>query len=99
MGFKDRLKKQVDPSVRGMIEIHVEPLKGGGWVIKSVDTGKWLTKSPFVRKRDAESAAREVLMDKGGGIAVIHRYSGEVEERDTVPARRVQGPPPVSAGP
>lgn len=40
----------------------------------------------YVRKRDAEAAARALIRDSGGGSVVIHSASEAISEHVSVPA-------------
>lgn len=65
-------------------EVHVTPSESGGWEVRS-DPSRVLSR--HVRKRDAIVSARDALRNSGGGEAVIHRVSGQIEERDTIPPK------------
>jgi Uncharacterized protein conserved in bacteria (DUF2188) len=51
-----------------------------------VKVSPWKVIGRFARKRNAEIAAREHLADTGG-TTVIHRLTGEIEERDEIPLK------------
>ena len=59
-------------------ELHVQQLdEGGQWII--LENGQ--ERGRFVRRQDARAAAREMLRDRPGGIAVIHSSSGNISEQ------------------
>lgn len=56
--------------------------------------GRWVVKGPggqesrgYYRQRDARTAARRIVQRQGGGEVIVHTHSGQIAERDTVPAR------------
>ena len=69
------------------IELHILPAEEGGWQVRRVRNDDFKVLGHFVRKRDAQIAARERLIRHGGGTEVIYRVNGEVEERNEVPTR------------
>lgn len=62
---------------------HVVPAKDGGWTVRAEANGNEGSK-PFVRKRDAEAFAKDLVRDRGGGEVVLHTPSGRITEVDTV---------------
>lgn len=66
-----------------MTRIDVEP-REGHWVVKGPGGQE---SRGFHRQRDARAAARRIVQSQGGGEVIVHTYSGQIAERDTVPAR------------
>lgn len=66
--------------------VHVVPGENGGWNIVPEPAGdgeRPANSVPFVRKRDAENSAKELVRDAGGGVVVVHTRSGRIKDADT----------------
>ena len=60
---------------------HVVP-HGGGWAVRKPGSDRVSSTHPT--QREAESRAKEILGNNGGGEAVIHRPDGRIRDSDTV---------------
>jgi hypothetical protein len=63
---------------------HVIHAKDGRWAV--VKRANHPAEGVYVRKRDAEAAAKEIVRNSGGGEVVLHTPAGTITEVDTVVA-------------
>jgi len=70
---------------------HVVPSPQGGWDIKK-DGGK-RSSGHFDTQRAAESRAREIVRNAGGGEVTTHGTDGRIRDSDTVPPGHDPHPP------
>lgn len=61
---------------------HVVPNRDGGWDVKAPNAAR--ASSHHHTQAEAETRAKEILGNVGGGEAVIHRPDGQIRDSDTV---------------
>ena len=72
-------------------ERHVVPNPEGGWDVKK--PGAKRASSHRDTQAEAEKRAKQILVNDGGGEAVIHGQDGRIRDADTVPPGRDPCPP------
>jgi hypothetical protein len=72
-------------------ERHVVPNPKGGWDVKKPGADR--ASGHDRTQAEAESRAKEILSNQGGGEAVIHDRKGKIRDKDTVPPARDPYPP------
>ncbi len=75
----------------GRNERHVVPNREGGWNVTKPGASR--ASSHHDTQAQAETRAKEILGNAGGGEAVIHRRDGGFRDSDTVPPGRDPFPP------
>lgn len=70
---------------------HVVPNPGGGWDVKKPHADR--ASSHHDTQAEAESRAKEILENVGGGEAVIHGRDGQIRDTDTVAPANDPNPP------
>jgi len=71
---------------------HVVPSKSGkGWDVKAPGAGR--ASAHTDTQAQAESRAREIVRNRGGGEVVTHRPDGTIRDSDTVPHGNDPYPP------
>jgi hypothetical protein len=87
----DRLDVDRRQAVMAGEERHVVPNPEGGWDV--VKPGGSRASSHHDTQAQAESRAKEVLRNVGGGEAVIHGRDNKIRDKDTVAPARDPNPP------
>jgi hypothetical protein len=70
---------------------HVVPNRDGGWDVKAPGADR--ASSHHRTQAEAESRAREILRNSGGGEVITHRENGTIRDSDTVPPASDPNPP------
>jgi hypothetical protein len=70
---------------------HVVPNRNGGWDVKGA--GARRASSHHDTQREAESRAKEIVRNLGGGEVKIHDQRGRIRDSDTVAPGRDPNPP------
>lgn len=70
---------------------HVVPNSKGGWDVKAPDAKR--ASSHHETQRAAESQAKKVVGNLGGGEVRVHGRDGRIRDSDTVPPARDPNPP------
>lgn len=70
---------------------HVVPNDGGGW--KVVKPGAKRASGLFSTQAEAERAAKQMVVNQGGGEVRVHRSDGRIRDSDTVRPGRDPHPP------
>jgi hypothetical protein len=72
-------------------ERHIVPNSNGGWDVKKPDAKR--SSSHHESQKDAETRAKQILANDGGGEAVIHGRTGMIRDSDTVSPGKDPCPP------
>jgi hypothetical protein len=70
---------------------HVVPNPEGGWDVKA--PGAKRSSGHYDTQKEAESRAKEILRNIGGGEATIHGRDGRIRDSDTVAPANDPNPP------